>query len=231
MKWYGVALSLLIGLRVYVHPANATPSDFEGWFTATALASLDASTRYQFSLELQPRIGDDWQRAAILLIRPALIYNPSHALSLSTGYAWHPMFYDADYYRTYRDEQRIWQQILYRCDLWGISWLHRLRQEQRKIEHTDGISNRTRYLLRESLPFNDDGTSGITSFQEIMVTLNTVTDGPWSGYDRSRIFLGPYWKRGIMRYEVGYLGEHAKRFGQDERWVNAIAASVTVTIE
>jgi hypothetical protein len=27
------------------------------------------------------------------------------------------------------------------------------------------------------------------------------------------------------RYEVGYLGEHAKRFGTDERWVNAVAVA------
>lgn len=226
MKLHGAVLSLITGLFVHAHVANATPTDFEGWFTASALASIDESKRYQFFLELQPRIGDDWQRAAIMLIRPAVVYNPSEALSLFVGYAWHPMFYDANYHRAYRDEQRLWQQILYKHDMWGISWIHRLRQEQRKIEHTNGVSNRTRYLTRESYALAQDKSFGVTAFQELMVNLNGVEGGPWDGYDRSRLFLGPYWTIDNARYEIGYLGEHAKRFGDDERWVNAIAASM-----
>ena len=80
-------------------------------------------------------------------------------------------------------------------------------------------------MLRGSLPLNDAQDFGITAFDEFMVTLNTVEGGPWRGYDRNRIFIGPYWQVGATRYEVGYLGEHAKRFGDDERWVNALAAT------
>jgi hypothetical protein len=29
------------------------------------------------------------------------------------------------------------------------------------------------------------------------------------------------------RYEVGYLGEHLKRFGSDERWANVFLFSAT----
>lgn len=228
MKLYGGVLSFITGLCIHASVANATPTDFEGWFTTSALVSLDESKTHQLYLELQPRIADDWQRAGLLLIRPAVVYNATSDLSLYVGYAWQPTFLDANYHRTYRDEQRLWQQILYKHELWGIAWQHRLRQEQRKIEHTNGVSNRTRYLLRGSYPLTDAHDMGIAAFQEILVTLNNTENGPWDGYDRSRFFLGPYWIVDNARYDVGYLGEHAKRFGDDERWVNAIAASVAL---
>ena len=225
MKLYGCLVFLLASLFTLICRSEATPTDFEGWASASALTSLDDAKTYQLFLELQPRIGDDWHRAALVLVRPAVVYNPTKALSLYTGYAWHPTFYNSNYHRDYRDEQRLWQQVIYRHDLWGTAWLHRLRQEQRKIEHTDGISNRTRYLLRGSYGLTDAGDVGITTFEELMINLNGVDGGPWAGYDRSRVFLGPYWLVGSTRYEIGYLGEHAKRFGDDERWVNAIAIS------
>jgi len=225
MKLYGGFVLLVAVLCTLIRVSKATPTDFEGWVAASALASLDDAKTYQLYLELQPRIGDDWHRAALLLVRPAVVYNPTNSLSLYAGYAWHPTFYNSNYYYDYRDEQRLWQQVIYRHDLWGLAWLHRLRQEQRKIEHADGVSNRTRYLIRESYPFTDARDVGITAFEELMVNLNGVNGGPWGGYDRSRFFLGSYWNIGTTRYELGYLGEHAKRFGDDERWVNAIAVS------
>jgi hypothetical protein len=80
-------------------------------------------------------------------------------------------------------------------------------------------------MLRGSLPLNTQKSFGLTAFDEIMVNLNGVEGGPWSGYDRNRVFVGPFWQVGDARYEVGYLGEHTKRFGDDERWVNAVAVT------
>jgi hypothetical protein len=63
---------------------------------------------------------------------------------------------------------------------------------------------------------------GVSAFNELMIHIGDTAGGPSSGYDRDRIFLGPFLARGQGRYEVGYLGEHAKRFGNDERWVNVL---------
>jgi hypothetical protein len=165
---------------------------------------------------------------AAILVRAALVYRANPALSLFGGYAWFPTFYDSDYHRTYRDEQRLWQQALFTHELWHISWQHRLRQEQRWIEHTDGVVNRSRYLLRSTIPLTIDRRFGITAFDECMVNLNGVNGGPGRGYDRNRIFAGPYWEYGTAHFEVGYLGEHSKRFGDDARWVSALAVNTAV---
>lgn len=219
---------LLLLLLSPVRLGAATPHDFEAWAATAAFIPLEDSNTYQLYVETQPRLGDNWQRMATALIRTALVYHATPSCSLFAGYGWFPAFYDSDYHRSYRDDQRLWQQLLYKHELWDITWQHRVRQEQRWIEHTAGVSNRTRYMLRGSFPFNDTQNFGITASDEIMVNLNTVEGGPWSGYDRNRIFVGPYWLHGITRYEVGYLGEHTKRFGDDERWVNALAMVATL---
>ena len=225
MKKVGL-VCLSVTALILARSARAHPHDFEGWLATSAHVALDEERRYQLFLEAQPRQGDNFQRFGLFQARAALNYNLTKAIGLYLGYAWVPAFVDANYHRDYREDNRIWQQITYHHEFLGLQWQHRLRQEQRMIMRTNGVSNRTRYLLKGSYPLSDDGTFGLTSWDEGMFTLNQVENGPWSGYDRNRIFFGPYWQRGGGRYEVGYLGEHAKRFGDDERWAHVIAVNI-----
>jgi hypothetical protein len=203
--------------------AWATPRDFQGWAVTSAHIALDHSRTYQLYLEAQPRVGDDWQRATTFQGRAALNYNPYRNLRLHAGYAWTPILINSEGHRDFRDEQRLWQQILFSHAHLGIQWQHRLRQEQRFIMRTNGTSHRSRYLLRGTYPLSSGGMHGLTAFEEVMVNLRGIEGGPWGGYDRNRVFAGPFWQIGAARVEVGYLGEHAKRFGDDSRWVHAIA--------
>jgi hypothetical protein len=224
LKWW-----LLIAPFMCASVASAHPHDFEGWLTASSHIALDKKRRYQVYLESQPRVGDGWRRAATVQERAAVNYNLNEELGFYVGYAWTPILYDAKYHRDYRDEHRTWQQIIYRHQSFGIKWQHRVRQEQRFIARTDEVSHRSRYLLRGSYGLSDSGDFGLTAFDEIMAHLNGVENEPWAGYDRNRIFLGPYWQVGNARYEVGYLGEHLKRFGSDERWAHVLSASAAFT--
>ena len=207
--------------------ADSTSTDFEGWLQLQSFISLDDEKKYQLYLETQPRVGNDWSRAATVQNRAGLNYNWTKSFSSLLGYAWTPSFYNAEYHRTYIDEQRIFQQVLYRHDLLGVKWAHRVRQEQRFIVGNGNISNRTRYQLRGSYGLSEDGNFGLTGYDEFMTNLNGVDPAPYGGYDRNRIFFGPYLVVHGHRYEVGYLGEHLKRFGSDERWANVIVFSAT----
>ncbi len=223
MKRIHLVFVWLAALFMGTTAARAHPQDFEQWTNINAHVSLTESKSFQVYLETQPRLGNDWQRSATVQNQAALVCNFNKTLGVYAGYAWTPSFYDSHYHRDYRDEQRIWQQVLYRHELFGIKWQHRLRQEQRMIMRTDDVSNRTRYMLKGSYGLSDAGDFGLTGYDEFMVTLNDVKGGPWDGYDRNRIFFGPYWIKGSGRYEVGYLGEHLKRFGSDERWAHVLA--------
>lgn len=217
-------LSLFI-LLFTANSAHAIPTDFQDWTQVTAHVSLNKEKTRQLYFEVQPRVGDHWQRMERLLLLPAFVYNVHPDLRLYLGYTWAPLFMDSHYHRDYRNENRIWQQIVYRQSFLDLQWQHRLRQEQRFIDRTDGVSNRLRYQLRASYPLARGGDYGLTGFNEIFVNLNSVDRGPSGGYDRDRFFMGPYWTVDNARYEVGYVGEHARIFGSGERYINALMVS------
>lgn len=204
------------------HKAHAQRSDFQSWTLVTVQTPLDADKKWLVYAEAQPRVGDDISRLERLLLRPALGYSLSKSTTLYLGYAWTPTFTDAHYNEDFRNEQRIWQQVLYRHEWLGLAWQHRLRQEQRFIDDASSASNRTRYLLRGSYRLAESYDAGLTGYNELFVTENSVERGPRAGFDRDRFFFGPYVVAGKGRYEIGYLGEYGKRFGNDDRMINAI---------
>jgi hypothetical protein len=202
--------------------AYAQRTDFQSWTLVTAQKTLDSEKRWFLYLEAQPRIGDDISRLERLLIRPALGYNYDKSLVFYLGHAWTPTFSDTHYRHDFRNENRIWQQALYKHDWLGLAWQHRFRQEQRFIDDASSVSNRTRYLVRGSYRIAESQDFGITGYNELFVTENSVERGPRAGFDRDRFFLGPYLVSGKGRYEIGYLGEYGKRFGNSDRMINAI---------
>ena len=219
-------LAFLLIVSLDASLGSAQPADFEQWTNLNSHISLDTQEHYQLYLEVQPRLGKNWERVATAQLRAALVYDINKSIKLYTGYAWAPALIDSNYHRDYREDHRLWQQITYRNTLYGVQWQHRIRQEQRFIARTSEVAHRARYMLKASRPLSDTGDFGLTASDEIMVNLNGVDNGPWAGYDRNRIFFGPYWMDGKTRYEVVYIGEHLKRFGSDERWVNALGLQV-----
>jgi hypothetical protein len=214
------ALSLALVGRSEAH---AQSHDLQSWTQIISTVSLDTEKKWFAYGEVQPRVGDDISRLERLLIRPALGYNINPNVALLLGYAWTPTYMNSHYEENFRNENRIWEQILIKDSRWGLDWQHRLRQEQRIIEDAGGPSNRTRYLLRGSYPLTASGATGLTGYNEIFINLNSERNGPKGGFDRDRFFFGPYFTSGPARYEVGYLGEYAQTFDEDGgRMINAI---------
>ena len=177
---------LFVGMLSWATDSCAQKTDFQSWTFVSATANLDSDKKWFAYMEAQPRIGDDVSRLERLLIRPGLAYNLNDKVAVYLGYAWTPTFTNASYDQDFRNENRIWQQVLYKHDLWGLQWQHRLRQEQRFIEDTSGTSNRTRYLVRGSYGLTEDGTYGLTGYNELFVTENGTTKGPVGGFAHHR---------------------------------------------
>ena len=220
---------LVVVLILSVGTAKAIPTDTQSWSLLTALVNLEEAKKYAVYLEAQPRIGDNVTKMERLLLRSALVYNYDQQLSFYVGYGWTPTFTNANYDHDFNDESRTWQQILYKHDLFGLSWQHRFRQEQRYVQQADSASHRSRYLLRGSYAIDHEGTYGLTGYNELFINLNDTGKARVRGYDRDRFFFGPYLKSGIVRYEAGYLGEHGRRFGPEQRLINAFMISANIT--
>ena len=223
-----IVLALALICAAGGQPCVAQQTDFQSWSLLTATVSLDPAKKFFVYTEVQPRVGDDIARLERLLMRPALGYNLNSNVALFLGYAWTPTFMNASYDEDFRNENRIWQQVLFKHSDFGFDWQHRIRQEQRIIEDASGPSNRTRYLLRGSYGLSEDKKLGLTGYNELFVTLNSVQHGPKGGFDRNRFFVGPYVTSGAARYEVGYLGEYARHFGNDSRMINALLVSANL---
>lgn len=184
---------LLLGIALTQSaPSRAVPTDLQAWTNITTTVTIDPARRWFFYFEAQPRLGDDISRLERLLIRPAIGYNLTEHLAFSLGYAWTPTFSNASYVSDFRNENRIWQQLLYREERFGLQWQHRLRLEQRFLQDSAETSHRARYLVRASHSLSQDGSFGITGFNELFVTGNGATRAPKGGFDRNRIFVGPY---------------------------------------
>ncbi len=222
-------LVLTLFLLLAERSALAITNDTQSWSLLTALVNLDEAKKFAVYMEAQPRVGDNVRTMERLLLRSALVYNFDPQLSVYLGYAWTPTYMNSSYEHDFKDESRVWQQLLYKHDLLGLSWQHRFRQEQRMIDNVDTVSHRFRYLLRGSLPFDQDATYGLTAYNELFLNLNDTGRGRATGYDRDRVFIGPYLKSGIVRYEAGYLGEHARRYGAEQRLINAFLISAGIT--
>lgn len=217
---FGLLLSLLCAAS-----ASAQRTDFQAWSQLTTQFTLDKEKKWLFYFEAQPRVGDDISRLERLLIRPAIGYNYDKNITFYLGYGWTPTSTDSEYEGDFRNENRIWQQMSIKQSALGLDWVHRLREEQRMIDDASSVSNRFRYLLRGSYQFCDCQDFGLTGYNELFVTLNSVERGPRAGFDRNRFFFGPFWGDSKARFEVGYLGEYGKRFGNDDRMINAVAVA------
>ena len=222
------ALLLVVCLCVVWPGAlRADEQDFQAWLQGVGHIALDPDKRTQLYLEAQPRLGDDWQRFERLLLRPGVAYNLRQDLAVYFGYAWTPGFLDLDLHRRFTDEHRTWQQLLFRHETGRMQWQHRLRPEQRFIEGVDGVSHRLRYALRGTYSLATDGSWGLFGSNEFFVTLNKIDPGPEVGYDRDRVIVGPFWKVGALRYELGYVVEHVPHFGGEQRLVQAVLMLVS----
>ena len=231
MRRFVPVLALTCSMLVLSPPATAAAqqTDFQAWSLLTANVSLSDDKSWLLYLEAQARLGDDASRMERLLLRPAVGRQLTRSVTAFLGYAWTPTFMNTSYESDFRSEHRIWQQLVVRHGGSRLAWQHRIRQEQRMIAETSGMSHRTRYLVRGSYAPETGRGIGMTGYHELFVTWNSVERGPRAGYDRSRIFVGPYTTRGNVRYEAGYVGEYGRRFGDRDRIINALLLSANFT--
>jgi hypothetical protein len=207
---------------------GAQQHDVQSWSLVTANIALPGDAGWFLYLEAQARLGDDVSRMERLLLRPALGRQLSDDVAVSLGYAWTPTYMNTSYASDFRGEHRIWQQAVIRHGGAGLSWQHRIRQEQRMTDETSGTSHRTRHLIRASTSAGSGRQIGLTGYHELFITWNSVDGGPRSGFDRSRVFVGPYLTRDHVRYEAGYVGEYGRRFGDGDRIVHALLVSANL---
>lgn len=214
----GRPLSLLsaLWLAALAVPA-AAQGDHDGqlWINATAFGSVGSFAAF---VEVQPRFGDGVSRLEQLIVRPAVGWKLSDAVTLYQGYG--RVETSPAGARSF-SEDRSFQQLGWEIGtVAGVALSSRTRFEQRFQTNGRDTGFRLRQMLRAAVPLTEQ-KAGIAAvaWTEVFVALNDTDWGARAGFDRLRTFVGlslPL--AGTSTLEVGYMNQT----------VNAPAARVTM---
>jgi hypothetical protein len=178
-----VTWTLATGAALEVQAGSTVNQDFRLW--SPVYLTFPLSPSLSGYMEVNPRFGDDVSELDQLLLRPAIGYKLTDHLSLWQGYAW-----VGNYQPSFREENRVFQQLLYNRKSTFVRIVSRSRLEERFIEDADGTAVRVRTMLRAHFPLPQAPDWAIVVSDEIFVNLNTVGNGPEAGFDQNRFFVG-----------------------------------------
>ena len=216
-------------LLLLLPDAHGLDEDLQAWGVFLVNGPTELDPKLRWSIEVQPRVGDDLKHIERLLLRPSLYYRVADHWTTWLGYAWTPSFHSASYDRRFDHEHRIWQQAQREEKYESVSEILRLRLEERFIENISPAANRVRVLYR--LSSNEPLLLGqtFTAYDELLLDLND-TQGPRAGFDRNRVFAGPYWQLGKWRLEAGYLNEFSIRRNIENRDIHAVVGLASLSL-
>jgi hypothetical protein len=187
--------------------------DGQVWVQAVAIGQL--SKAWRSHLEFQPRFFDNGSELGITIARVAIGRQITPRVSLWGGYAWIPRSLGP----TTLYENRVWQQLLVAlppAGAWSPSL--RFRTEQRWLDQWNDTVHRVRLMVRAQRPWAEGSPWHVAVYDEAMVTLDTTTPGPASGYDRNRLFGGIGRRLSpTFTSEFGYLWENSTIRGPLQR--------------
>jgi hypothetical protein len=222
MRRLAMSLTLSACLLALPHPARAdTSSDEQLWVNLTAMGSI--SGKLVYFAEWQPRMGDGVSRLDQMILRGAVGWKLSPAVTLYQGYA-HvvvPMEGRKDV-----NEERSFQQISWMMGKpWGGELSSRTRLEQRWRSNGDDMGWRLREMLRYEKPLKP-GSDAVNAlvYSEAFVALNSTDWGAKGGFDQVRTFVGAeLGLKGASTVELGYLNQVIDQRGGQTR-INHVAS-------
>jgi hypothetical protein len=207
--------------------------DFQNWDSVALTLPISTNNKTLLYLEIQPRIGnlDDLgsnNDFAQLILRSAAGYKLNSNVSVWQGYAWIPTFEPLRF-----NENRIFQQLLIENKHNRLNLTNRTRLEERWIEGTNGTTVRFRHQLKTSYPISKDSKWSLAGHDELFFTLKGVSNGPASGFDQNRAFLGVGRKLSEqVKTEIGYLNDYVNRRDPvADRMFHVIMLSLNIKIQ
>lgn len=199
---------------------NPDLTDFQVWGNITATGNfsfLDKENPFLQKLkwwaEGQGRFGDNASHFSQSLMRPGLGYQLTPTTSIWAGYAWAPT--EQPFARRAFDEQRVWQQVLWRDKFsFGIVQSRSRLEERMAPQLGNDVGMRYRQLMKLSIPLTFAPGFSYIIQDEVFVALNTADWIPRRGIDNNRFFTGiGYAITKEITGEIGYMNHYIWRRG------------------
>jgi len=166
-----------------------TPFCCQVWSLNFIRGQIDQAGKWDYYMELQPRVGFDETNRNRIILRPALVYNLNQSESL-----WAGMFQQTDGYLN-ATEFRTWQQYQRMDRPNKTIILNRTRLEQRFKQGETDIGLRLRHMIRAQIPAGEESQWSVILFDEIFLGLNENESQKNRGFDQNRAFGG-------LRYDL-----------------------------
>jgi len=199
-----VLLSLLVP---FLASADGSDSRTSAWLMS--LSRIKVTDNVRAFVDVQPRFtlndtagGKDGDLSTLLL-RGALGYQLTPNVGLYQGVAYIPT------YDPKKVEHRSFQELLIKQPLSTGSLAHRVRFEQRFLDGVDDTAYRLRYFVRYTRPLqNLHPKLSLAINEEMMINLNDADDGPQSGFNQNRLFMGVNYKvNPNLSFDMGYQNQ------------------------
>lgn len=212
-----------LAATVLVPTAHAqTREDEQLWVNATVMKTHESGLAW--FAEVQPRVGEGASEVQQLILRPAIGYRFSDALTLYAGYA-HVVLPRAG---EDRNEERGFAQASWTIGKLGRGTLSsRSRIELRSLSNGDDLGWRAREMLRFVHPITTPGKTRALVSAEAFVALNDTDWGARGGFDQLRSFAGvevPIGGRNTL--ELGYLNQWIDDPGRASRMNHVASVAV-----
>ncbi len=216
---------LLISAAWLAQPAAAeTTHDEQVWVNLTATGPISGDLVY--FAELQPRIGDGVSRVDQLLLRGAIGWKLSPAVTVYQGYAHVTVPVEGG--RDVNEERSFQQLNLALGKPWQGELSSRTRLEQRWRNDGNDMGWRLREMIRYEKPLKAEGdsVSALVS-AEAFFALNDTDWGARSGFDQLRTFVGAeLGLTGASTAEIGYLNQVIDQAGGRTRMNHVASVSL-----
>lgn len=152
-------------------------------------------------------------------IRFAGSYYLTNNISLVGGYAHMWLAPTTQGWKTYTNENRVYEQLQYTSKVGSISMVQRIRNEQRWMEqivndsstHKYRLSNRVRYLLSFQIPLSSNKyVPAIALSDEIALQFGKYVGA--NTFDQNRLFIGIAQKvSNSLWFDLGYMMEYQEK--------------------
>lgn len=183
----------------------------QSWISTNNTVRL--SNKWGFIADLHVRTNDFFRTPNFYFIRFAADYWITNSLTMAGGYAHMWLAPTVKGWKTYANENRIYEQVLYVSKFSKINIMQRVRNEQRwqqimtndKPNGRNKFTDRVRLLLSLSMPvFHNSKYPSLVVADELCIQFGKQI--VYNTFDQNRLFIGL--KQNITKvawFDIGYM--------------------------
>jgi hypothetical protein len=213
-----ISFCIVLSFAVFAQTPKQVNVQYQSWWSINATARF--SKKWGMMLDLHERRNDFMKNASFHFVRVGATYWLKDNLSISAGYGHLWLAPTKAGWKTFSNENRLFQQVQLITPINKIQFLQRLRNEQRWAEimvndKPSGqirFTNRVRYLASLTISiFKSKQMPALVIADELLVHFGKAV--VFNTFEQNRIFFGVRQKlTKALSFDMGYMLVSQQKF-------------------